>query len=274
MKLSMTVYRFLNPRISGVSPGEHFLLSDIEQVKQIQKVLRLNKLDSLELIDGEGTLYICQITKLEKNSVTIKILETVQDAQEKSLKVNVALPLLKSDRFEFALQKLTELGISTISPIITERSVVRLREKDKDNFSGSKKYKRWMSITREATEQSERFRPPVIEHPVKLEHFLISARQKKLDEAWKFICVARSKAPSLVDFLLKRTAEKISSASLVTPPDQIQIIIGPEGGFTEKEIVEAEAASYVSCNLGKSILRSETAAIAAGTIAVNLGEIL
>ena len=274
MKLRMTVYRFLNHRICGVLPGEHFLLTDSGQVKQIQKVLRLKKLDKIEVIDGTGTLYICQIDGFLKASLSLKILETVQEDETDSLKVGVALPLLKSDRFEIALQKLTEIGISTISPIITQRSIVRQREKYKTKFEESKKYKRWMSITSEATEQSERIRPPEIDLPVNFEHFLISSQKRGPSTTRKFICVARSGAPSLVDFLLNRTEKKFSSASLATPPDPIQIIIGPEGGFTEDEIDQAEAAQFTSCNLGRSILRSETAAIVAGAIAMNLGEIL
>ena len=267
----MSIYRFLDEQIQGAAKETVYLLTDAKQVKQIQRVLRLEKQDVLEIIDGQGKLYRCKIEEIDRDSIKLKVLDTVQESQDSvKIKLEVALPLLKSDRFEFAIQKLTELGVSTISPIITSRSVVKQSEKHGNDFTSAPKYKRWMSISKEATEQSERMAPPLIKAPSEFEEYLISLSQNGPDHALSFICLAREEAPPLVDYFLKKN----SIASPVTPRRNLRIIIGPEGGFTEIEIQKAKIAGCLPSNLGKTILRSETAAIAACTLAMNLGDFL
>jgi 16S rRNA (uracil1498-N3)-methyltransferase len=272
----MTVPRFFIPVKAIDRQNERVIHSDGALAKQISKVLRLQPGALVDFLDGTGALYHCRLEGCDKQSVIASIQSTIEPNSDSGLRVNLALPPLKSGRFEWALEKLTELGVVQIIPILVERSVVkpnqhesRLRgEKDQFDLSLaaekslsaestselSGKMTRWQSIVKEAAEQCERTVLPQLVPPLLFADFL-RAEQNARPKSVRFICAERSTGHSLAETLcnqLQACSEGIQD---------ITIAIGAEGGFTEHELTAASAAGFVPVSLGKLILRAETAAI-------------
>lgn len=279
----MSRHRFIVDIESKGEAPKNIDLTESRQIHQIRKVLRLSAGDRLDLIDGKGMLFTCSIEGIEKERIQLKVLETATEPPPDRPAVHLICATIKNDKFELIVQKLTELGVERITPVQCRRSVVNFdldESESKTNFKKSKRYQRWLSIRNEATEQSERFRPPTIDSPIDLEHFLmrleeedraIEKNENRLIRALSFICEAREVAPPLVEQICR---EKTINASRTVPLSHIRIVIGPEGGFTQSEIDMAKTAGFTPCNLGLTILRSETAAIAAATIATSFGDFL
>ncbi len=266
----MSRYRFIvdiNEEGKEPETGETLELEHKDLIHQLRKVLRLSRNSEIDILDGKGKLYACTIEKLDRESVTARIDKVEQEQRSDSPSVSIACAILRNDRFDLIVQKLTELGVERIIPIYTEHSVVKRRS---DQEKEEKRLRRWMSIAKEASEQSERFRLPTIDHPSELEDFLKLSSEVKEGSAF-FICAARDDAPPLVQQLLSLSGDKTSRT---IPLTHIQIVIGPEGGFTRSEIDSAINSGFRPCNLAKTILRSETAAISSATIAVSLGDFL
>ncbi|MCB9471409.1 MAG: 16S rRNA (uracil(1498)-N(3))-methyltransferase [Candidatus Obscuribacterales bacterium] len=277
----MSRHRFIVDIESDGEVPENIDLTESRQIHQIRKVLRLSTGDRLDLIDGRGMLFTCSIESIEKTCVKLKVLETATEPPPQRPAVHMICAMIKNDKFELIVQKLTELGVDRITPVHCRRSVVNMApDQPESEFKDSNKYQRWLSIRNEATEQSERYRPPRIDSPENLEHFLMHLAEEdramekdenRLIRALSFICDAREVAPPLVEQICR---EKSINASRTIPLSHIRIVIGPEGGFTQSEIDMASAAGFTPCNLGLTILRSETAAIAAATIATSFGDFL
>jgi 16S rRNA (uracil1498-N3)-methyltransferase len=229
--------RFFVP--DPLAPGYQGTL-DSGQSRQARSVLRLSTGSLLTLFNGTGSEATARVQAHSKGDVPY-VVETVESPQrEPPVNLIVGLAVLKGDRFEVALQKLTELGVSRIVPLLTERSVVSF-----DDARGwLKRAERYARISREAAEQSERVRLPEIAWPIDLAEFL-------------------HQQPVIV--LLERAASV--PISDIVPGSDAAIAVGPEGGWSEQEhrIIATSAAGTAS--LGRLILRAETAAIvAAGTL--------
>lgn len=250
------------------------MIGDPKLVHQIARVLRLGKGAPVILLNGSGDLFHCRIENQDRDSVALFIerKETDRDAGRSSL--TVALPLIKPSRFEWALEKLTELGATTIIPLITQRTVQKSNESGETAEDGKKKdYKgshvkqvrhgkldRWHSIVKEASEQSERFAIPEVVAPKKLEDYLkLIAEQKNTESSLHYILAERKECPHLSIHL----AGELEKGDL---PKNISVCLGPEGGFTDAELDAAAKAGLISASLGKLILRSETAAVAATAV--------
>jgi 16S rRNA (uracil1498-N3)-methyltransferase len=213
--------------------------------------------ERIDVLDGKGMVYHCTVDAgtLNRGRCILNIDGAEEASGEPSIKVTVCLPILKSGRFEWAIEKLTEVGVSKIVPIETQRSLVKHHEA---GGNGSQpKLDRWRAIAREAAEQCERGLIPDVVLPTKLEKIIQDARDNKVH---MLICAERSGAPALAD-LLAKGGVVLSEASLV-------VLIGPEGGFTESEIEQAINAGAKPITLGKRILRSETAAVYATSLLV------
>ncbi len=222
-------------------------------IAQIKSVLRLGPGDQIDVLDGLGHVYRLGLehatnSKHSDRVLQAKILSVSDAAGELPVKVEVALPILRSSRYEWALEKLTELGAARIVPIIVEHSVLR-----------QPKLQRWRSIAREAAEQCERGLIPEVVAPLTFEDYLkasVMHGQKQIS----FICVERSERQALPVVLCNQ---------MITPPHKISVIVGAEGGFTAHEIELAEKLGVQPVSLGKRVLRAETAAIYALTIIVS-----
>lgn len=209
-------------------------------INHIIKVLRKNVGDILEMSDGEGCSYIARITQIEKDKIFADILEK---KVEKCSSINVTLyqSIPKSDKMDTIIQKCTELGISRIVPFTSEHTVVVINDKNEE-----KKLQRWRKIGQEACKQCKRSSIPQISS--------IYTFEKILDEITSYdLCIiAYEKGTVSIKKVLKENCHARN----------IAIIVGPEGGFPEKEIIRAVNSGAKSVSLGDRILRTETAGMA------------
>jgi len=208
-----------------------------EMVHQMSDVLRLRKGEKVVIFDGSGSEAVVELTLVSKKGVEWKVLEERQNESESKIKINLYQALPKNpEKFEMVLQKGTEVGIVKFVPLITART-----ERQSLN-----KIERLGRILKEAAEQSGRGIVP------------------ELCEAVKFADVLKS-APEGLNILAHPTGEKSLKEALADFSGKgisiVNIFVGPEGGFTENEVSDAVRVGVEVVNLGKRILRAETAGI-------------
>lgn len=253
----MRIPRFFLPQNSFDLITGTVAVEDSQIVDQILKVLRLSAGDQIDFLDGTGKIFRCTLEsqqprhrpkdKSRSKSLTARIDSESKATGEASVSLSVALPILRPARFEWAVEKLTELGAKEIVPIVTARSVGR-----------ESKLSRWQSIAREASEQCERALIPPISPPLTLEEYLLHLANEP--DATIFICTERA------DQLPEDTPSAEALHMVLCnfdkkAPHKISVIVGAEGGFTEEEQNFALKLGAKPVSLGKRILRSETAAI-------------
>ena len=203
------------------------------------KVLRKKTGDNVNITDGKGFLYNCSIIESDKNKSILEIEKSVEFKND-SPKLNVAISLTKNkDRFEWFLEKATEIGVNEITPLIC-----RYSERNRFNLERSK------NILVSAMKQSLRYTLPVINKPVNFKDYITSNSQNMIDS---FIATCLD------------TDVKLLKEKLIKGNDSL-IMIGPEGGFSENEIYSAKKAKFVPVSLGNSRLRTETAGVVACSI--------
>jgi 16S rRNA (uracil1498-N3)-methyltransferase len=208
----------------------------------IVRVLRLRVGDTLTLFNGRGGEYGARIEEMHRDTVQVSVLEHRDDERESPFHLTLAQGISRGERMDWVVQKATELGVSRIAPLFTERSMVRLDEKQ-----AARKVQHWRAIAIAACEQSGRNRVPEIETPT-----------------------------SLYEMLEQRTA---SGAALILSPGAAlriadvpateagaTVLIGPEGGLAEVEQETALRSGFTPVRLGPRVLRTETAAVCALTL--------
>ncbi len=196
------------------------------------KVLRLKVGDSFPIIDSKGFKGKALIVSIEgPSSLTFRIVELESYNPEFPFCVTLAQSPIKGKRLSFLLQKVTELGITEIAPIISERTVVR-----------DVNIQRWKKIVEEASKQSFRIFIPKIRKEATFEKFIENAK----DYTTKVILSPSS------DMHIREFME------LLSPPKDLVFLVGPEGGFTEEELDYAKSFGFHEVSLGKRILRAET----------------
>jgi 16S rRNA (uracil1498-N3)-methyltransferase len=243
------MHRFFLPPEAFVGPSAH-LSGDV--VEQVRRVLRMRPGDQLILLDGEGFEYTAVLTSLGKDEAWADISERRPVVSEPRLRVQLYLSLLnKADKFEWALQKCTELGAARFTPVIAERSVA-------DRMSGSRR-ERWERIIQEAAEQSGRGLLPELADPLPLREALAREKERLVSaEEGNHIVLLPEVGQSLTvrEVLAKRTNHPVTAS----------LFIGPEGGFSPAEVEAARDSGVVGLTLGPRILRAETAAVAGLTL--------
>lgn len=205
--------------------------------RHIVKVLRLREGDDITLFDECSKEYTGKIRALGSMDVVIDILSSRIVTTESPLEITLLQGLPKGDKMDYIVEKATELGVHRIVPVITERS--QTRAADKKN--------RWERIAVEASKQCGRTKPPVIENTLNF----TEAIKYNNDSRLSLIFHVESKC-SINDYL------KYS----LQLPNTIIVLIGPEGGFSEKEVLLACEMGFTSLGLGPRTLRTETASIA------------
>ncbi|EQB88254.1 16S rRNA (uracil1498-N3)-methyltransferase [Clostridium punense] len=215
-----------------------------EDVKHIYKVLRLDSGDKVNINDGEGTEYLGEIEEVNKKEVKVKLIEKVELNNESNLKVHLYQGMPKSAKMDLIVQKCTELGISEITPIITERVVV------KSELSEFKKVDRWNRIALEACKQSKRSLIPVINTPIEFEDL-----QEALKKYDLIVVPYENQKGEGIKYVVTEVKNKEIK--------DVAIIIGPEGGFEESEIQSFKDLGAYIVTLGPRILRTETAGFTA-----------
>ncbi|MDP2070747.1 16S rRNA (uracil(1498)-N(3))-methyltransferase [Methylotenera sp.] len=203
------------------------------------RALRLNVDDSAIVFNGDGFDYECKLTSIKKNEVHAKITASKKINNASPLRITLLQAISSGDRMDFTIQKAVELGVTGIQPITSQRSVVKLSAE-----RAEKRTEHWQNIAISACEQSGRTLVPNVAAPLSLQQWL--AANPKAD------CIR----------LLLNPTGALRLAELAKPNDEIQLLIGAEGGLTEFEIDLANSYGFQSIVLGPRILRTETAALA------------
>ena len=211
-----------------------------DDLKHISNVLRMRIGEEI-LITNKNTAetYKCSIKEINKNEAVCTIIEKEENDTEPSIKVDIFQGIPKSDKMETIIQKSVELGVSKIFPVSMKNCVAKI----KDDI---KKQERWQKISEAAAKQSKRNIIPSIEKSVDIKYLC-----SKIDE-YDLVLVAyeNEDKKTIKDILKNNKVEKIA------------IVVGPEGGLTEKEVEELIKCGAKAVSLGKRILRTETAPIA------------
>lgn len=217
--------------------SEDKLLIKGNEAGHLRRVLRKKISDEIYVTDGERNLYKALISKIENEKIECKILERKYNVNEPGIKVGLFQSLLKNpDRFEFVIEKATELGVSEIYPLISENVV---------NKTGDRQ-ERWQAIALSAMKQSQRVYLPKVNHPLTFDETL----KKVIEYEMTLIAHERVSAGAI----------NINKA-FENPANSICILVGPEGGFSGEETEKAMSYGFKLLNLGNRKLRSETAAI-------------
>lgn len=218
-------------------------ITDQEDIRHILKVLRLGPGDTVDISDSAEFEYQTEIITIDKNLIETKILDKQKFAREPELKITLFQGIPKQGKMETIIQKNVELGVYSIIPVFTHRTVVT----DKGSFC--KKIERWQKISDEAVKQCKRGIIPEIKKEIQF--------QDAVKELGQY---------DLVLFPYENEENysiKACLRSLQAKPQKVAIFIGPEGGFSDAEADALIAAGAVSVSLGRTVLRTETAGMAA-----------
>jgi 16S rRNA (uracil1498-N3)-methyltransferase len=251
--LSNTYRFFVDPRSFE---GDDVQIDDPDLARQLGTVLRLAAGDRVVLLDGQGWQYMVRIEHLGHGQVH-GVIETRQEAGgEPRLHLALYVALMRPERFEWLLQKGTELGVSGFVPVVCERSI-------SNEESGVRRLARWERIVREAAEQCRRAHLPRVSPP---QQFGEACRQAA-DAELGLILWEGEATQSLRQALRARGV----SAS---PPQTISVVSGPEGGLSDDELRTARESGLEVVSLGPRTLRAETAPLAAtAAVLYELGEL-
>ena len=225
------------------------------QVHQLRDVLRLNGGDRIAVLDNSGREYQVELERVERGYARGAVV-AVSTPPEPRTAITLYQALLKASRFEFAVQKCTELGVARFVPVMCQRCVVRGPE-----AVSERKLERWRKIVVEAAEQSGRGRLPVLEAAVTFEQACGSATGFSL-LPWEGEVALGLRAALQGE--LHRSGDSLS----------VNLFIGPEGGFAPSEVDLARSCGVLPVTLGGRVLRAETAGlVAASAILYECGDL-
>jgi 16S rRNA (uracil1498-N3)-methyltransferase len=208
--------------------------------RYVGRVLRLSPNDELTLFDGRGGEYPATIIAMSKSTIAVSIAGHVDRNLQSTLAIHLLQGISRGERMDFVVQKCTELGVHRITPVITDYSVVRLEAK-----RAEKRLNHWRGIAASACEQSGRNLLPTIQAPQALRTWLGQ----------------NFEAPGTR--LIMKPGGDASIRDVGSEGQEVILLIGPEGGFSDAEYDLAEATGFKATGFGERILRTETAAVAA-----------
>ena len=223
--------------------GAELHLGD-EQARYLGRVLRLRAGDSVNLFNGDDGEWSATIERLGKNQVVVAIRQSVANNAESRLRTHLVQGISRGERMDFVVQKATEHGVKRITPVLTDYGVVKL-----DSKRAEKRRVHWQRVAESACEQCGRFHPPLIDAPTALKEWFGAARDR-----------------DTTDLILKPGTETPLS-EIDAPETKLCLLVGPEGGFSDREYEDADIAGFAAVAIGPRILRTETAAVAALSIA-------
>lgn len=231
------------PRVFTEQPlaeGETLSLEEAPS-RHLAKVLRMGPGRELVLFNGQGGEYSARVSAVGKKALEVRITEFCSHERESPLALELAIGISRGDRMDWVLQKATELGVSRISPLFTERTEVKLKGERLE-----KKQAHWRQVTISACEQCQRNRLPELAQATSLEQWL-----SRPNPGRRFV-------------LHHRDSKGLPKNET---PDQVALLVGPEGGLSEDEIEQARAGDCEPLTLGPRVLRTETAPVAAISLA-------
>lgn len=221
-----------------LAAGTEVALTD-EVAHHLLRVLRAQSGERLVLFNGEGGCYDAELAGVGKKSATARILGFSADDRESPLCTHLGQVMSRGERMDYAIQKATEMGVSVITPLFSERCELKLRGEER----ADKKLEHWRQIAISACEQCGRNRLPQINPPLPLDQWLTET-----EEVARYVL-----APSVSG----------GPAPTSDGPKSVALLIGPEGGLSEAEISRAVNAGFAPWQLGPRVLRTETAPVAA-----------
>jgi 16S rRNA (uracil1498-N3)-methyltransferase len=215
-----------------------------EDARHLTRVLRAEAGQQYEITDNQSA-YLAEIVEARGDRVLFRILEPIPTPPP-PVRITLCAALIKFDRFEWMIEKATELGVDRVLPVETARCEKGLLE------ASRKRSERWTRIARESSQQSRRVRSPEILPAVRFDHSLAA------EEEYRYF-LEETTAPALL-----RTLPDVRSHT-----DRVALLVGPEGGWVDGERQAAAAAGWQLASLGPLVLRAETAATAALAILIN-----
>ncbi|HEY8332004.1 MAG TPA: 16S rRNA (uracil(1498)-N(3))-methyltransferase [Pseudomonas sp.] len=213
------------------------------QAHYIGRVLRLAAGDAVQLFDGSGQEFVGELVEVGKKTVQVELREQFAGLAESPLRIHLGQGLSRGERMDWAIQKATELGVAEITPLVSERCEVRLKDERAD-----KRLAHWRQIAISACEQCGRSVLPTLHAPVVLADWLAQTEAE-------------------LKLVLHPVAEPLASHPR---PQSLAFLIGPEGGLSEAEVQQAQRAGYHAARLGPRVLRTETAPVVALSVAQQL----
>jgi 16S rRNA (uracil1498-N3)-methyltransferase len=212
-----------------------------DEAKHLREVLRLKQGDEVFVFDGDGREFRCIVSSWKRDEVTLDECKEVEPTHPESpLDVTLAVALLKGDKFDFVVQKATELGVSRIVPLMTRFADIHLR----DASDAEKRVTRWRRIALEAAKQCGRAKVPAVDSPSAVEDFIAS------------------RSESLRILFSEREGQSLEKTlAIADKPQSVTAMVGSEGGWSNEEIKTASDSGWHIVTLGGRILRAETAAI-------------
>ena len=222
------------------APPEQFEKNTVtlsaEESHHLIEVLRLKIADVVQVFDGDGREFLCEITGVKKSGASLEVVRQVEpSAPESNLELTLAASIYKSDKLDLVVQKAVELGVARLIPIVTFRSEVNVRD-------AIKRTERWRKIALEATKQCERALVMRIDEPMSFASFINGADSSR---------------GSLFMFSEKDGGRIPASGD----EKKITALVGPKGGWEDSEIETAVDRGFVAIKLGRRIMKAETAAI-------------
>lgn len=234
--------------ISVIIENENYIecdnikIKDKNDVNHLKNAFRVKIGEKIRGVDGEKE-YLLEIIEIEKKEIVAKILHVKEDEFSSEVQIDAAIGMLKNDKMNLTIQKLTEIGIAKIIPFFSKRCIIKINEK-KD---------KWDLISKEALKQCQGVKFVEIPEPVKLKEIDL----KEYDLV--IVPYEEDKENSLKNILKK----------IEVKPKKILYIVGPEGGFSEEEIEYLKEKNCKIVTLGRRILRAETASIVVGGVLIN-----
>lgn len=218
-----------------------------KEAKHMIKVLRMKQGDAFILMDANGNRFESVIEDISRHEVSSRIIRELPKPSTSPISINIYQAVIKPRMMDYMVEKTSELGVSRITPFYSERTVIKL-----DDDNASNKLRHWKEITRSASKQSGRLVPAEISAPVQFGDMIKSIMKTK------GLKTALWESENITDLKELLRSEK--------PSSHFTGVIGPEGGFTKKEIDQLKDAGIIPTSLGSRILRAETASIALTTI--------
>ena len=212
---------------------------DDDAAHYVRTVLRLKQEQAIVLFNGQGGEYLCRFSEVSRKTVRIEIEQYIDRDVESPLTVNLGLGVSRGDRMDWAVQKAVELGVTNLTPLITERCVIKFNDEKKQQ-----RQQHWFNIIQHAAEQSGRARLPVLNPVIGFADWV----------------AARQSLRIFLDPLAERALHDLNPESR-----QVTLLSGPEGGFSDHERQYAVNAGFIPVRMGPRILRTETAVLAALT---------
>ncbi|KFD23223.1 16S rRNA (uracil(1498)-N(3))-methyltransferase [Yokenella regensburgei] len=242
----MRIPRIYHPEL--LAEGSQVALCD-DAANHVGRVLRMSAGQQVQLFDGSNQVFDAEIIQADKKSVRVSILNATLDDRESPLHIHLGQVMSRGEKMEFTIQKSIELGVSLITPLLSERCGVKL-----DAERLNKKLQQWQKIAIAACEQCGRNRVPEIRPVMSL-------------EAW-----CAEQADGLKLNLHPRASQSINTLPL--PVERIRLLIGPEGGLSAEEIAMTAQYQFTDILLGPRVLRTETTALTAITaLQVRFGDL-